>query len=43
MELEEQQLNGLTRIYLIEVNLSQLMDLRQKLKLLILVSLKALS
>ena len=43
MELEEKQLNGLTRIYLIEVNLSQLMDLHQKLKLLILVSLKALS
>ena len=43
MELEEKQTNGSARIYLIEVNLSQLMGLTRKLKLLVLVSLKALS
>ena len=39
MELEEKQTNGLIRMYLIEVNLSQLMGLRQKLKLSIWLSL----
>ena len=42
MELEEKQTNGLIRSYLIEVNLSQLMGLRQKLKLSIWLSLTVL-